>query len=328
MSDKPKIMVIGDIILDHYLIGEVTRISPEAPVPVVNLRKETWGLGGAANVANNLVSFGFDPILIGYTNAHDTEINHLHRLLRASNIQDRHLVNIYGRPISKKTRVMAGQQQLVRVDDEPMASWPVDKTYIEWLIEEIELNMSCCHVCIISDYNKGVINRTGTVARAISKAADTHGVSVIVDPCPSHCYGRIDSLVPNEKEAHEMLEEPEFAASDIQTLMTNLSFLRNDADYIVVTRGKNGAAFKSNDTEEHNTNDYGEALTGEEVAVVDVCGAGDTFMAAYGAKLHHIIEEHGRVPLEERIDAIEVAVSTATSVVRKPGVVVAEPDYL
>ncbi len=251
-----KILVVGDIILDHYLFGVVERISPEAPVPVFEVRSEEYRLGGAANVANNIVSFGAKSYLSGIV-GDDKESIILSKKLKNSNIESI-LFCDKTRPTTKKTRVIAMNQQLIRIDQEE--THYSSKEFIDFLDENIPKDINGI---IISDYAKGVITKE------LVEGIVLKGIFVSVDPKPSHkhFYKGATIMTPNEKEAF-LMGYPEKDINKIGFSLKDELGLKA----LVITMGPKGAVLYS------DSNSI-KSFPSKAKEVYDVTGAGDTFIS-------------------------------------------------
>ncbi len=243
--------------LDKYIYGDVSRISPEAPVQIVRARKESYKLGGSGNVVNNITSLGAKATIIGEVGK-DKEKDILIRLLREKKIKSR-LISTK-KPTITKIRVVGRSQQLIRIDYED------DKNNnVKEIIKKVKRETRSCDAIIISDYAKGSIS-TALMKKVLVIAK---GKSIIVDPKPSHNvdYSGATLITPNEKESYIMsgLDKGEKIFEVIKKLEQKMK------TKILVTRGKDGMAFiKKNELIEVPT-------IAEEV--YDVTGAGDTVIA-------------------------------------------------
>ena len=151
-----RLLVLGDLMLDHYLWGRCERISPEAPVPVVEVQKETSSLGGAGNVAANLTALGGEPVLVGLV-GEDDRARQLFDAFADRGVDTRAIVRDPARPTTMKTRIIAHSQQIVRADWESRAD--VEGPALKTLLGTLERELPKCHGLIVSDYGKGVITR-------------------------------------------------------------------------------------------------------------------------------------------------------------------------
>ncbi len=268
-----KILVVGDIIVDHFIWGSVTRISPEAPVPVVNVSKEELLLGGGANVLHNIHSLGAEAVLCGIIG--DDEMGgRLQSLLRQLGASTDGLVK-GKRPTTVKTRVVAQGQQMVRFDREQTGE--PSETTIAAMFRFIEKNVSQFDAIIISDYYKGVISRSlmkqllAQVAAVKKETGKT--IPVVVDPKPDQAdrfYGAT-LITPNHHEAEKMSG---IAIVDDTTLQTAAEKLleKMHCQAVLITRGEAGMALLEKGKELVTI-----PTTAREV--FDVTGAGDTVIA-------------------------------------------------
>jgi len=267
-----RIVVLGDLMLDRYLWGQAERISPEAPVPVVRVQREEVKLGGAANVALNLKALGDHPILVGLA-GDDAPARVLEELLLHFGFDTAGLVTVPGRPTSQKTRVVAGTQQVVRVDREDDSE--VQGDLADQVIARFEAALPSADAVLISDYGKGTLSAE-VVDAAVHKAR-ARGVFVAVDPKETHFhrYRDVSILTPNHHEAC-------FAAGrkvkDTQGLEVIGAMLREQlsAEYLLITRGEAGMSLFS----AHAPPDHIPTVAQH---VFDVTGAGDTVIATLTA---------------------------------------------
>jgi D-glycero-beta-D-manno-heptose-7-phosphate kinase len=193
------VLVVGDVMLDQFLVGRVNRISPEAPVPVVEFGRDEYRLGGAANVANNIRALGGRPLLIGLIGA-DVAAEHLRAELRAVGIDANHLVVDYGRPTTRKLRIVTDRRhQVARVDYE-LDREPLGEVE-DALVHAVDRAVAKADVVVVSDYLKGVVTRS--VMHAVMRAARRRGLSVLVDPKIPHLpyYAGATLITPNHVEA-------------------------------------------------------------------------------------------------------------------------------
>src|SRR5512147_1622119 len=173
------VLVVGDVIADEYLVGESSRISSEAPVPVLRYTGEHATLGGAGNTAANVTSLGGAATLIGLVGA-DAAGADIQRRCTSSGIELVPLLD--GRPTTRKVRVISQQQQLLRIDYEQTAA--IDRPHEEQLLELVGPQLGDCDVVVISDYAKGLL--TNDVCREVIKRAHAAGREVVIDPRPQH----------------------------------------------------------------------------------------------------------------------------------------------
>ncbi len=260
--------------LDQYWWGSVERISPEAPVPVVRLQKKSLVVGGAANVAANVAGLGAEPILIGAV-GNDDESELLNPLLEKLNISAKNLIKLKNRPTTVKTRIVAHNQHVVRIDQENNIDLDEKQQEKIWL--KFEKNLNGSDVIILSDYAKGVLTEEFT-ARLITKALNNNKI-VLVDPKGKDYkkYSGAFLLTPNRIEAAQSCNFP-IGDQDVvekagRMLIHDLSF-----DSVLITQGENGMTlFRKNQQSFHL-----DALARK---VYDVTGAGDTVIAVLGVAI-------------------------------------------
>jgi D-beta-D-heptose 7-phosphate kinase/D-beta-D-heptose 1-phosphate adenosyltransferase len=248
-----KYVVIGDVMLDRYIMGHVNRISPEAPVPIVDVKLEYGVLGGAANTARNIstIAGGENVTLIGSLGEDEAGIE-VRNLLEAENINFMSLYNDMT-ITTVKQRIFSGDQQLLRFDID-------NKEDVQIPLEMIEDVLNEADIIIISDYSKGVITRDLmlSIVRFRSK--------MIIDPKPENWAkypGGVFLMTPNESEFHSM------------------RFVKPEPDYMLVTKGKNGMSLieYGREIEDRNYKDLVTNITSKEVSNCEVIGAGDTVTA-------------------------------------------------
>jgi len=264
--------VVGDSMVDRFLWGRVDRISPEAPVPVVRLERETIKLGGAANVAANIRALDADVVLCGLW-GRDEAADQMGQLLNDRGIEAAGMV-ASDRPTTIKTRIIAHNQQVVRADRED--DGPVVQELLDQLIDHL-VKAGPFDGLILSDYGKGVL--TDAALAAFIGQARSAGMPVVVDPKKGDYsqYRGVTSLTPNQKEAAQacalVIEEPGNLARAGQALLD-----RTEAEAVLITRGEHGMALFQKDGDEHH-------LPTEATTVYDVTGAGDTVIAVYTTAL-------------------------------------------
>ncbi|MEW5772775.1 MAG: D-glycero-beta-D-manno-heptose-7-phosphate kinase [Thermodesulfobacteriota bacterium] len=269
------VVIVGDCILDHYLVGEVSRISPEAPVPVVQVKKERHLLGGAGNVARNVQTLGGAPVLVGLVGS-DPAAGQLKELLAEQNITAR-LVQDPARPTTRKTRIIAHNQQVVRVDREQCE--PVRGPILDQIFSELEAALQAAPVLILSDYGKGLVTRRfmDRLWELINRLPKRP--LVLVDPKVRNfaLYKGVDLLTPNTKEAAEGSGVPIEDRTDI--LRAGLAVFRKlQCRHLLITLGPDGMAlFQSPEQVLH--------IHTAAQKVFDVTGAGDTVIATLALAL-------------------------------------------
>jgi len=263
----PRILVIGDLMIDHYLWGGCERISPEAPVQVVDIARETMVLGGAGNVIHNLVALGARVSVAGVI-GDDENGEELRKMLLSLGTSCEGLITQEGRKTSKKSRIIASNQQILRYDKESKeAITPKsEKSIVAYVLDAIDT----CDMVILSDYGKGVI--TDTVAQEVIGVARVAGKKVLVDPKGKDYrkYKGAYLLTPNKKEASEATG---VTISDDKSLQKALLSLKEtcDLECSMITLSEDGIAIYDNSMRRFPT-------VAKEV--YDVTGAGDTVIAS------------------------------------------------
>jgi rfaE bifunctional protein kinase chain/domain len=205
-ASKTRVLVVGDVMLDHFIWGQVGRISPEAPVPVVDFIRESFIPGGAANVARNLTALEVPTELFGAVGA-DGSAGELKRLLGEHRIGCGGLLVHAHRATSVKTRIVAHQQQVVRLDRETRA--PLDARMTRWLVEKLGAGIARADAVIVGDYGKGVV--TQVLLDELKQLCRRHGVWLSLDPKPVHHLNLagLSLITPNRKEAFELANFPD-----------------------------------------------------------------------------------------------------------------------
>ena len=267
LNKKPNILVIGDLMIDHYLWGSCDRISPEAPVQVVNVKKESSVLGGAGNVINNLVTLGSVVDVISVI-GNDSVANELKSLLEKIDVPTSNLVVENNRKTSKKSRLIASQQQVLRYDMESIDD--INENSHKQIIQTLEKNIDKYSSIILSDYGKGVL--TTNLTKEIIKIANKNSVKVLVDPKGKDYskYKGSYTLTPNKKEA---MEATNIDIKDESSLIEALKSLKTQCSLEVslITLSEQGIAI------------FDDELTIKPTVareVYDVTGAGDTVIAS------------------------------------------------
>lgn len=306
-----KIIVIGDLILDEYLIGEVNRISPEAPVPVVWVRNEKMTLGGAGNVVKNLSQLGSRSIVFGRAGK-DSTAKVLEKLLESENTDPSKNKIIFSDqvPTILKTRVIAGHQQVCRIDREETN--PLTKEEEEELIRGFIERIREADGVILSDYDKGTL--TPSLIREIIDVSVKENKIVTVDPQVSHFfqYGKATVMTPNHHEAGKALGKKLDSDSDVEAAAREIAE-RLQSPSMMITRGEKGMSLYI--SREGKT--YHIPTVAREV--FDVTGAGDTVISVYTAFLAAGLGE---------IEAALVANAAAGIVVGKLGAETVDPNEL
>ncbi len=277
-----RILVIGDVMLDRYIWGDATRISPEAPVPVIDVSRETWTAGGAANVALNIAAFGARCTVAGFVGLDESGAKLTHAL-------ESKKIAVIKTPGSAqtivKTRVMVQRQQLCRIDREsPPAAYGLTADLAQSLFAQ---EIVACDAVIISDYAKGILN--DEVVARVSQLARAAGKFIALDPKPKRklAFHGLDLITPNKRESLELAgltpaPHTPYPAAEVCTRLHELYGTK----HLVITLGEEGMLLSSG----------GKILSTIPTAareVFDVSGAGDTSLAALvlaltaGAKLEN-----------------------------------------
>jgi D-beta-D-heptose 7-phosphate kinase/D-beta-D-heptose 1-phosphate adenosyltransferase len=305
-SHNQHVLVIGDVMLDRYLIGEVNRISPEAPVPVVLLKSQQDRAGGASNVAANLALLGIKTHIIGCV-GYDGEAAILLDLMTAVAIDTSHVVHSKHRPTVAKTRILSGHQQMMRLDQESSRAFTANENIL--LVEAINAELALKPALVIlSDYSKGLLSTD--ICQLIISQCNAAGIATLVDP-KGHDYSKYQhatALTPNKKETAEAClttqHDPE--------LIDKATHLKNNLDlkFLVVTRGEEGISL---------IDEHAHLLPATAKQVFDVSGAGDTVIATLAAGLiNHL----------STLESLQLANVAAGVVVGKVGTVPINRDEL
>lgn len=300
-----KVAVVGDIMLDRYIWGNVNRISPEAPVPVVEVKGEESKLGGAGNVANNVKSLGAFPLLIGVV-GDDREGEILFDIMKHEGFNTGGVIVDKSRPTTVKTRVIAHSQHVVRIDRE--SKEPINYTIQERIKEIILQNVHNINAIIIEDYNKGMIVKN--LIYDLIEIANRYGIIIAVDPKFDNFFEFKNATVfkPNKKELEEALGY-KLNSEDKVSEAGKAVLERLKCQYLLLTRGEKGMTLFSKNGEIRH-------IPTKAKKVVDVSGAGDTVistvtvalaggadiiesaaLANYAAGL--VVEEIGVVPVDK-----------------------------
>lgn len=262
-----RVLVVGDVMLDKYYYGGVSRISPEAPVPVVTIESEAKTLGGAGNVANNIACLGGNCSIVGICRKDEAGIT-LENMLSGLKVEFDFLDN--GSPTTTKLRIIGGKQQIARLDFEELKPLSYDNAAI--MKKNITEGMRKADAVVISDYGKGVCN--AEICKFVIDNAAKAGKCVIVDPKGSDWsrYGKASIVTPNVKELQEVCGyKVSNTDNDVITAGEEIR-KRYDLKYLVVTRSEKGITIISEDGHMN--------IPTQAQAVFDVSGAGDTVVAA------------------------------------------------
>jgi D-glycero-beta-D-manno-heptose-7-phosphate kinase len=266
-----KAVVLGDMMLDSYQWGKVQRISPEAPVPVIEINKEEYRLGGAANVALNLSALGAEVYPIGIVGS-DPNARIMRKLFKQHRLDSEGLVSEKDRKTTIKTRIGAANQQIVRIDIED-TGWISEASENE-ILSRIAPRLKIADLLIIEDYNKGLLSEK--LIRETLKLCKTYQVPVAVDPKQMNffCYNEVDIFKPNYAELQTNLGQ-QFANDAAFFEAASALRQRLSCKYLVVTRGAKGMyIFAADQPMQH--------LPSFAREVFDVSGAGDTVISALG----------------------------------------------
>ncbi len=260
-KDK-KILVYGDIIFDRYIFGEVERISPEAPVPVVKVKKEDFRIGGAGNVASNIDSLSGNGILLGIV-GDDIYSKEIFKLKSNNNLA----IKSNNNQTLIKTRILAKRQQIVRIDrEEDIFISNEDEKELRKIIEGIEIDG-----IIISDYAKGTLNKS--IIAILKQKAINMNIPIIVDPKPPNfdLYKGVTAITPNKNEAEGILGKKLNEEKDIITAVRTIQKKFN-TKYSIITRGEDGITAAEKGKKAFTIPVYSHE-------VFDVTGAGDTVVS-------------------------------------------------
>jgi rfaE bifunctional protein kinase chain/domain len=299
-----RVAVLGDIMLDRYLVGDTDRLSPEAPVPVVTVAQRHAALGGAANVAANVAALGGQCLLVGVV-GDDVDGAAIRQELAVARLDDRFVMTVAGRPTTSKTRIIARGQQIVRIDDE--VDTLLEGTDLGRLIAAAREALADADALLLEDYNKGALS-PGLIA-AVMEIAKRRGIPVVVDPKYRQFFEYQGATVfkPNRRE----LESALGAAVDLQNANALPEVLtRLKVDNLLVTLGPEGMLLVTKD---------GSLTQIPSMArqIYDVSGAGDTVTAWMGTALAAGASVREAAQLANYAAGVEVA---------KPGVATVSPE--
>jgi D-beta-D-heptose 7-phosphate kinase/D-beta-D-heptose 1-phosphate adenosyltransferase len=312
---RARILVVGDVMLDQFIWGSVSRISPEAPVPVVDFKSESFMPGGAANVARNLSALGAAPELFAVV-GRDDSAGRLRELLREQQVGCDGLVTHNSRPTSIKTRIVAHQQQVVRVDRETRGH--LDSKTTGQLLDAIESRLNGAAAVIVGDYGKGVV--TQSLLDALKEICRKRGVWLSFDPKPVHHLNLtgLSLITPNRKEAFELSGLPDDTRDadplrDINLIRTAGRLLNDIAPaLLLITLGEQGMLLcRRGEKPDH--------IPTVAQEVFDVSGAGDTVIASFTLAV-----AAGASPLEAAV----LSNHAAGVVVGKVGTAIVTPEEL
>lgn len=270
-TSNKTIAIIGDVMLDQYFWGNVTKISPEAPVPVVDITAEAYHLGGAANVAQNLKSLGCQPILFGLLG--DDE--NAERFLELCKEKDLETIGLYkdpNRETTIKTRIIGNGQQIVRMDRE--ITDDIDKTAENFIMDNLQ-SLPQLDAIVFEDYDKGTIKKH--LINKIILFAKTKGIPTFVDPKFNNFsnYNNVTLFKPNKKETEAGLKIKLNSEENIISA-GNMIMKKYNIENVLITLGANGMVFFDNRYKVHKFSTIAKN-------VIDVSGAGDTAIATITA---------------------------------------------
>jgi len=269
--DQCRLLVVGDLMLDEYLWGEVHRISPEAPVQVVAIQREDFALGGAGNVVNNVVALGGKVTAVGVIGT-GRNGKLLLKIFKKLGVDTTGIVQESGRTTTQKTRIIAANQHVLRIDRETQKD--ISLSSLEKITRFIEDKVPDIDVVLISDYGKGLI--TESMLSRVIASAKKHKKIIIVDPkgLDFSKYSGVSILTPNKKEAALASGVEIFDESSLEKAARKI--LQNiDVDQLLITCGKDGMVLFERNKEPFR-------VKAESRQVFDVSGAGDTVLAVLG----------------------------------------------
>jgi rfaE bifunctional protein kinase chain/domain len=314
-AKKTRVLVVGDVMLDHFIWGSVSRISPEAPVPVVDFKRESFMPGGAANVSRNLADLQVPTEIFGAIGDDDSG-RQLQDLLDSQKIRCAGLVKSAIRHTSVKTRIVAHQQQVVRIDRETRES--LDANLTSRLLEKLKPKLAKTDAIIIGDYGKGVV--TQPLLNEIKALCRERAIWVSLDPKPVHHLdlSHLSLITPNRKEAFELADLPDdtrqtnpFADKNLMQVVDVLLKAPSPA-ILLITLGELGMLLC-----QRGQKPYHIPTIAKEV--FDVSGAGDTVIASFTLAI-----AAGASPLEAAI----LSNHAAGIVVGKVGTATTTPEEL
>ena len=308
MMKGKTIAVIGDLMIDKYIWGNVSRISPEAPVPVVEVTEESQRLGGAANVGNNIIALGGNCFLIGVV-GNDPHADVMKKLIEDLKMNAQGLITDSSRMTTVKTRVIAQQQHVVRIDHEQKHD--ISSETVSQIIAFLEKNISQIDGIILEDYNKGVL--TKELIHRVIELAGKHNKIIAVDPKLNNFfeYKNVTIFKPNLKETSEGLSRK--VKSEEEVISAGKELLdRLNAEHVLITRSEKGMSLFSKNGE------YFHVPT-KAIEVADVSGAGDTVIATLTLAMAAGISA---------MESAELANLAGGLVVGEVGIIPAEPNKI
>jgi rfaE bifunctional protein kinase chain/domain len=272
-----RILVVGDLMVDRYLWGRVSRISPEAPVPVVDVNREENRLGGAANVALNLVALGATPVMLGVV-GHDAEGASFLEICETMRLPTDGVMISRERRTTTKIRVIGNNQQMLRVDKEdthPLSAAELGQVHT--MLKDT-LDRGGIHAIVFEDYDKGMLSAP-LIAEIVAKAT-ARGIPTFVDPKFANfwAYKHVTVFKPNLKEVREAMKE-DLPTRDIPALAAAVEHLRTrlEAQHVLLTLSENGVLLSSPAPR------AALHVPAHLRAITDVSGAGDTVISTFSA---------------------------------------------
>ncbi|OFW70236.1 MAG: hypothetical protein A2621_03520 [Alphaproteobacteria bacterium RIFCSPHIGHO2_01_FULL_41_14] len=272
---EASILCVGDLILDLFVYGEVSRISPEAPIPILKATREFYTLGGAGNVVNNVLSLGAKPLILSIIGT-DENGNKLCDLLEEKGINTSHLIRDKSIQTIEKRRFSTKNQQLLRVDYERVGFF--NPSLYKTLMERAKKILPQVQALVLSDYGKGVLHQDLVLAPLIAEARK-HKIPIITDPKGNDysIYKGSTLITPNRKELHDATDLP--TSTDKEVTLAATKILREcDIENVLATRSEDGMTLVRNNGETHHYKTQAKE-------VYDVSGAGDTVVALMATAL-------------------------------------------
>lgn len=271
---EASLLCVGDVMIDHFVYGQVKRVSPEAPVPVLRTLRQSTVLGGAGNVARNLSSLSIKNCIFCSVVGDDDAAKDVETLFEKIDGVQAFLTTEKGRKTTAKTRYVSDGQQLLRVDDED--SYEISQESEQALLEKVRDLITKIDVMILSDYGKGVL--TKSLSQGLIRIAKEHGKIVVVDPKKKDfsAYCGATLITPNAKELQEVAPFPVTSDDDVERATSALMSEYN-IEAILATRGSQGMSLNDRHKMIH--------IPTEALEIYDVSGAGDTVVATAAASL-------------------------------------------
>jgi len=306
-----KICVIGDVMLDIYLFGDVKRISPEAPVQVFEKKRSEPKLGGAANVGLNIVSLGAKAYMLGVI-GNDDEGKILLEEFKKNKIETEGIIKVSDRPTTSKTRVIASSNHLIRIDAESKDK--ISATVENKILSALKKNIKKFDIIILQDYNKGVL--TKNLIHRIIKIASENKVRILVDPKFDNFfeYEKVFAFKPNRKELEDASGKKPKSDKELNDLAVSV-MKKMKVDNLILTLGENGIRIFGKQGNKIKIN----SIPTRARKVADVSGAGDTVISTIAVCLA------GGADLN---DAVQIANFAAGMVVEEVGIVPVFKDAL